>query len=374
VIETANGEQMDRFESRRSAAGWRTILLSVAVMVTCGLLVACSSMPPSPYGPDAEPPDLMPGVNDDRGRFREVFCAVLEEDPDGLPDARPCDEAITVVGPQPAGTGQVVDLGHSDRRLVAAIVQGLGWDCFSGWLGIEDSIGEHLRESGFDWTVIPVESLSSSERNAELIRDAVMAMELDGDRPRLVLIGYSKGAPDILAAIVSYPEIRDRIAAVVGVAGAVEGSPAADGISQSTLEMLRLLPKAECPKGDRGSIESLRPAIREAWLDENTLPAEIPTYSLATCPEPDRISKILKSSYKKLAKIDPRNDGMMLVVDQFIPSSSFLGCVNADHWAVAVPIARTGPKVAKRYVNHNDYPREALFEAILRFVEEDLDD
>lgn len=73
-----------------------------------------------------------------------------------------------------------------------------------------------------------------------------------------------------------------------------------------------------------------------------------------------------------VANIDPRNDGMMLVVDQFIPSSSFLGCVNADHWAVAVPIARTRPNAAARYVEHNDYPREALFEAILRFVEEDL--
>jgi hypothetical protein len=43
------------------------------------------------------------------------------------------------------------------------------------------------------------------------------------------------------------------------------------------------------------------------------------------------------------------------------------------HWAVSVPIGRTRPKVAKRYVDHNDYPREAMFEAILRFVEEDLD-
>jgi len=40
---------------------------------------------------------------------------------------------------------------------------------------------------------------------------------------------------------------------------------------------------------------------------------------------------------------------------------------------VAVPIARTRPKIAKRHVNHNDYPREALFKAILRFVEDDLE-
>ena len=82
------------------------------------------------------------------------------------------------------------------------MVQGVGWDCFSGWLGITDSIGDHLRQFGYDSMVIPVESLSSSERNAEIIREAIMSMDSGGGEPRLVLIGYSKGAPDILTAIV----------------------------------------------------------------------------------------------------------------------------------------------------------------------------
>jgi hypothetical protein len=38
-----------------------------------------------------------------------------------------------------------------------------------------------------------------------------------------------------------------------------------------------------------------------------------------------------------------------------------------------VPIARTHPTLAATFVAHNDYPREALLEAVLRFVEEDLD-
>ena len=67
------------------------------------------------------------------------------------------------------------------------------------------------------------------------------------------------------------------------------------------------------------------------------------------------------------------NDGMVLVSDQVIPDSTWLGCLNADHWAVAVPIARTHPRLAAAFVDHNDYPREALLEAVLRFVEEDLD-
>jgi hypothetical protein len=50
-----------------------------------------------------------------------------------------------------------------------------------------------------------------------------------------------------------------------------------------------------------------------------------------------------------------------------------MGYVNADHWAIALPIARTHSKVGAGFVTENAYPREALLEAVLRFVEEDLE-
>jgi hypothetical protein len=49
-----------------------------------------------------------------------------------------------------------------------------------------------------------------------------------------------------------------------------------------------------------------------------------------------------------------------------------VGILNADHWAVAVPVSRSHPNTATALVDKNDYPREALLEALLRFVEEDL--
>ncbi len=49
-----------------------------------------------------------------------------------------------------------------------------------------------------------------------------------------------------------------------------------------------------------------------------------------------------------------------------------LGYVNADHWALAVPIARTHSIIGSMVVTRNAYPREALVETILRFIEEDL--
>jgi hypothetical protein len=115
------------------------------------------------------------------------------------------------------------------------------------------------------------------------------------------------------------------------------------------------------------------PATRETWLAEHRLPRELRYYSLATCPQPDRISIVLKPSYRELGRVDARNDGMVLFEDQLIPGSTFLGCVNADHWAVSVPIARSHPVLGSTLVDENDYPREALLEALLRFVEEDLE-
>jgi hypothetical protein len=197
-------------------------------------------------------------------------------------------------------------------------------------------------------------------------------MEHEETDPRLVLIGYSKGAPDILEAIVDYPEIRQRIAAVVSVAGAIGGSPVAAQVTQEKLELLKHWPGADCSSGAGGALESLSPETRDAWLAENAVPQGIPYYSLATCPEPDNISPVLKPSYKKLRGVNSRNDGMMLFDDQLVPGSTFLGCVNADHWAVSVPIARTHPNIAALFVDENEYPREALAEAVMRFVEEDL--
>jgi len=90
----------------------------------------------------------------------------------------------------------------------------------------------------------------------------------DGE-PDIVLIGFSKGAPDILQAIVSYPEIHEQIAAVVSMAGAIDGSPLANDATQSQLNMLQHQADADCTPGDGGALESLRSATRKKWLSRD---------------------------------------------------------------------------------------------------------
>ena len=353
-----------------------TRLLS-ALLATASIVSACTVAPLEPYTEDTPPLVLLPasqaGIEDKRARFREIFCAVLEQRGQTLPDYRSCDAALTTVGAEPAGSGKEVYLGPSRHNLVAVTVPGVGWSCFADWLSIEKTARDHVRNHGFDMRILEVDALSSPTANARQIRDRIIAMGEAGDKPKLVLIGYSKGAPDILESVVSYPEIRKHIAAVISAGGAVGGSPLANDATQSQLELLKHWPDAKCTSGDGGAVESLRPAVRKAWLAQNRLPDEIPYYSLVTYPNPERISTILQSSYDKLSQVDARNDSQLIFYDQIIPGSSLLGYINADHWALYVPVARSHAAIGSTFADENDYPREALLEALLRFVEEELE-
>lgn len=354
-------------------------MIFICILLAAVILVqSCTSRSLVKYSKDSPPIVLLPishaGIVDGRARFREIFCAVLESRGETLPDYRPCAQAMTKIGLEPAGSGRDVYLGASKQNLVAMTVPGVGWECISDWLGPDDIGVEHVRSLGYDLTQVKVDSLSSSANNARQIRDEVMKMSTESQHLPVVLIGYSKGAPDILEAIVAYPELRERISAVMSISGAVGGSPLANGATQDQINLLQRFPGADCEASDGGAIDSLRPATRQAWLASNPLPDDIDYYSLVTFPEPERISSVLSPTYNRLSDVDPRNDGQLLFFDQLIPGSTLLGYLNADHWAVVIPIARTHSFVGATFADRNDYPREALLEALLRFIEENLAD
>jgi hypothetical protein len=55
-----------------------------------------------------------------------------------------------------------------------------------------------------------------------------------------------------------------------------------------------------------------------------------------------------------------------------IPGSTLVAFVNAPQLAITIAVAREHEFVRSTLINQNDYPREALLEALLRYVEEDL--
>ena len=185
---------------------------TVATIFVGLILMGCASAPLQPFSTETTPLMMVPAIQaeaqDRRGRFREIFCTVLNARKDTLPDYRRCDTALMTVGKEPQGSGTPVNLGIAHRRLKAVFVPGLGWDCIANWLQEQDSISAHLQKFGYDMVTLPIDGLSSSAHNAQLIRDAILALSEEETRPGLVLVGYSKGAADVLSAIVDYPEIR----------------------------------------------------------------------------------------------------------------------------------------------------------------------
>ena len=142
---------MTRWQTWRSrpALTRQIASLTLLALVAAAMLGGCVPKPLQPYSADTPPLALLPatraGIRDSRARFREIYCAVLEARKGDLPDYRPCEEAMTRVGHEPAGTGMPVTLGQSRRRLIAAVVFGLAADCFEPWLEAPGTVVAHLR-------------------------------------------------------------------------------------------------------------------------------------------------------------------------------------------------------------------------------------
>jgi hypothetical protein len=335
------------------------------------LLCACSRLPPdvdsSLYVPLTLAPAALGGVRDERANFRALFCSEPGGDDEQLADA--CGIALRHFRDegQPGVSIAADTLPRQSYHVALAL--GIGWDC------VRDLIDENalptaaLRRSGYSAQLLEVEGMSSSERNAD-ITAAALSESVPAGR-RLILIGYSKGAVDLMVALQRYPALASRTAAFISVAGSVGGSPVAENTSDHTTGLLRFSPWGDCSGGDWQAMDSLRPVKRHAWLRDH-LPLPVPAYSLVTAPSPDRVSPALRSSYRVLGAVHPLNDGALLHWDQLLPGSTLLGYANADHWAVAVPVQVEDVPLGSLLLT-NGYPRSRLWRALVDFVVADLE-
>lgn len=338
------------------------------------VLAACAPQPllDLTFGP---PPLVGTGTSrnivDERGRFREILCAVTEARGDQFPDRRDCGDVLIRSPGDAAGTQQPVYLGQARKKLRVATVSGLGVDCFAGMVTPFEDALKYLETLGYPTSVIPIRGLASSTYNASIISDTLLDMKLADDE-QVVLIGYSKGIADVLEFLAMYPQMASKVAAVVSLSGAVSGTLLAEGAPEFMLPWLKVFPGGQCFSADLGAVESLRRSVRLRWFANHTLPASVQYYSVATFAQRENISSFLRAGYDELSRIDPRNDGKMLYYDQIIPGSRLIAFVNSDHWAAAVPIIRHHPVLESLIADRNAFPREVLLESIIRHVEEDL--
>jgi hypothetical protein len=253
---------------RRAKAG-RSRLQLIPLCSAIGLaLAACAPQPLLDPRLETPPLALVPvaqaDIVDRRSRFREIFCAVSEDHGIELPDPRPCAQALHRLAEEAAASRAPVNLGRARVGLRLAIVPGLAAQCFGERALPLRYAASHVERLGYEVTWIDVDGLSSSTRNAAKIRAAILAMDEIPDRP-IVLLGYSKGASDVLEASAD-PTVATRVAAVVSLGGAINGSPLADQASEMWLDALAHMPGLSCEGGDRGALESLRRGARLARL------------------------------------------------------------------------------------------------------------
>ena len=215
----------------------------------------------------------------------------------------------------------------------------------------------------------------------------------------VLLMGYSKGMPDILSLLVARPDLVPRIRGVVGWAGATGGSYIADGIYNKIKDipafdvaesmagdvgklLLRLAPVVQLRKIDRrldeydikGAIESLTTTFRSRFLTENSATLEelgVPMFYFSGSTNVFEVPYFQVSGTAQLDEHDPNND-MQLTQDQArVPADSapHLAMFHANHWDLSYDAFPWYTTLGSRKLG-NPFARKPAMAAMLLMMSE----
>jgi hypothetical protein len=325
------------------------------------MLAACASVPADLRFDEATPTTLVAtrdaGVRDLRGAYRAVVCQRLAAGPAA------CDDALLRLAGEPAA-GVPPPVEGLAKRYRIAFVPGLFSECFEQYARPFADAERGLRAAGFTVDYFSVPGRGSPAQNAT--RLAEHFRDIDGDTRPVIVFAYSKGLVDVLEFVVRHPAAARRIAAVVAVAGASNGSPLADQLLSIYRDWGATFPLSGCAAGTGDEVGALRRDVRIGWWQEHGSAVTVPLFTLVAAPRPDRVSPATRGTYRQLAQTDPRNDGKLLWQDQIPPRSHLLGYANADHWAIAIPVAEHLPRLS--FLFSDEVPRTTLVESAIEVV------
>ena len=307
-------------------------------------------------------PPGAPPVQDGRVRFRELFCALLGQEPGAA--ARPCELLLHRLSDEPEPPRRARPLPAHDPKLGVIFVPGLLGGCPYGLSPPFEAAVRRLQRRGYDARIALVHAASNSHANAGRLAREIAEHPAE----QLVLIGHARGAVDILELLVADPTVSSRVRAVLSVAGAINGSPLADSPTGAAL----LFPRGgdtACTEGEQQSLGDLKRAGRVRWLMAHPLPARTRYFSLGAFAPGPEVAPPLRPRAAALARIDPRNDGLAPFFDQVIPGAELLGYANTDHWSIAADPPGMAHSPPGRMPS---FPRDVLIEAALLRVAEVL--
>jgi hypothetical protein len=294
--------------------------------------------------------------------FARTFCETLPHTKDA--DGKSWGScAKYLAGAEPA-EAKDAPIPGSYRYLV---VGGFGDGCFRDTRVFADAIA-HLRdEHKIDIDAFPVAPFAPSEENGRSIAHQIDdRWSTDQTRP-FVLIGYDKGAADLLEAVRLLRDAKAKVSALVTVAGIVGGVWRPDDV-RALVSPERPWMSDQCPGNQADGMHSLARDVRLRLLRENPLP--VPGYSLAAASDAAGTSGALRDAWKGLSIYAAQEDGLVIAWDAVLPDATYLGLAHADHWAIAMPFDAGGQP--PKGIDHNRFPRMALLESVVRFVAGDL--
>lgn len=302
---------------------------------------------------------------DRRSAFADVFCSVLRDE---HPDDGTWGDCSQYIDATP--DGQPASLGPIPNKYRILVLPGFMSSCVSS----TEALGkgqEHLRkEHGLDVEYLQLPN-DSSENNGKMIAD-YLRKHAGSDPRKYILIGYSKGAPDVQVGLAQDPEAAKNVAAFVSLAGAVGGSPVANTIPAMIDRYTKSLNLGSCQGDIAQAAKSLRSDVRHTFLAEHPDPI-VPTYSVSALSDQSNTSKLLWEAWQLLSAYDKQQDSQLTKQDSVVPGSTFLGAARADHLAIALAFEDSPEAQIKSFMDHNHYPRTALMESIVRFVVSDLE-
>lgn len=343
-----------------------------ALLVTL-IVSGCAPAPILSYASDAPAEVLTPihavGVKDGRARFRQLFCERF--DAIGAPKngRASCADYLHRLIDEPASTIEAARMPIAMRAVRFVIIPGFMGDAAPAGMRVLGPSIDRLAAKGYQIEYVQVSGGGGGDYNAEQIAASFRGRAFP-ENEKLVVIGYSKGTMDLMHLLVGNPELARRVDAMVSYTGAVNGSPLAEVYPEFLINVGLAITGSDA--GDRAGYRTLKPSVQMPWLASHPLPGHIKYFSLASFTDRENISSILTDGYDRLSQINPKNDGQLIFYDQILPGSTLLGYSNADHWAVAWPFTEKASGFASTIATRNVFPRDAMFEAVLLYVRENL--
>jgi hypothetical protein len=339
------------------------------------------------HGPTVTLPLAMAGIEDAREPFATLFDRELRA---GAKAKRGSTATwLNGVAGEPSETGS--SLSAIDGRFAelapstsVLIVPGLFADCFESQSvpfgdGVERqreaSVTEAYRQYD-DLRLLGIRAVSlpgrtSPAANGRLVAEAIRA---EASRPgvlRIVIIAFSKGAPDVLHALSQLETeggVPPAVTALVSVAGVVMGTSMADQYEAAFGALSPLVQPLDCSPSDGQELASLTHRERVAWLTAHPPPRSLRYYSIVAIASDEYVAPSLRPFHSALNRFDLRNDGQLYASDAILPGSTLLAEARADHWDVALPRDRHPSAAMRALTSGRPYPREELFRATLKWV------